>query len=99
MICLGPQSVVVDFVSPFHNYDSPEASVYEGRSVLLNPEIESSQVSYTGEMSQKDIMNGIILISTNIDHVQFPDTMLCAILHCCGKLTNFDIADVLKKLP
>ena len=29
-ICLGPQSFVVDFVSPFNIHDSPVASVYLG---------------------------------------------------------------------
>ena len=29
LICLSPQSVVVDFVWPFHIHDSPEASGYE----------------------------------------------------------------------
>ena len=27
LICLGPQTVVVDFVWPFHNHDSSEASL------------------------------------------------------------------------
>ena len=34
LICLGPQCIVVDFVWPFHIYDSTEASASENLYVI-----------------------------------------------------------------